>query len=456
MTSLSVSNQIKDCYYKSIAEHRNSKRIWLDNARLENLGFAHGTHIRISHDLQRQQVAIVPDQKAQKIVAGRRKNGAVKPIIDYMNRELAPAGSRIRVLMMPNLIIITLHHEDQARWDRELRLREVAAGRKVMTEGTLCAGIGVSTLAAHEALSQSGIISRVQWMIDIEQKYLDIAASNNSAVTPETQLICGALEEVETDLLSKVDFMSVSLPCTGFSPSGRSRNKLRFGEEHATAATAVFGFMQIVKHSNPAVIVSENVKEAKDSATYSLIKGELKRLGYELEEVILDGNDAGTLENRTRYFLIAVSKGLVSEFSFSSLVPQARIYERMGDIEDRVPEDEWRTFPYLEEKEKRDIAAGKGFRRQFFNNESKSIGCITRGYAKIRSTDPMWIREDGLQRPLTAKEHAKAKLIPVDLIKGVSKTLAHEGLGQSVLFPHVTMLVEQIASGVRNLAPSIH
>lgn len=69
----------------------------------------------------------------------------------------------------------------------------------------------------------------------------------------------------------------------------------------------------------------------------------------------------------------------------------------------------------------------------------------------VRSTEPFWKREDGLERLLTVAEHARVKLIPESLVSGLSDTIAHQGLGQSVLLPHVTGLVDCIAEGINKL-----
>ncbi|MNC80203.1 hypothetical protein D3C75_1329110 [compost metagenome] len=40
-----------------------------------------------------------------------------------------------------------------------------------------------------------------------------------------------------------------------------------------------------------------------------------------------------------------------------------------------------------------------------------------------------------MSRLLTPVEHARVKGIPLEVIEGESETTAHEGLGQSVIFP---------------------
>ena len=462
MTSMlnpSLLSRVKQYVYTQIAEHKNSKRVWLEGQKLAEAGFVKGAKITPIWDEVRCQLTFKLDENGSKTVSGRvnKNTGIVKPIIDMLDKSLAPVGTRLRVTVMHGLIICNLHHEEQNKWDREKRLMDIACGKKALKEGSLCTGIGVSTYAAHESLKKHGIVSELEWVVDVEQKYLEAAVQNNPAFTDDTQLVVGSIEEVEPELLSDVDFLSVSLPCTGFSLSGRAKLGLKFGEAHPEAATAVFGLMQMVKSKNPSIILSENVKQAKDSATYHLIISELERLGYIVKETILNGSDAGTIEDRERYFFVAVSSGVADFIDIDNLLPQARPFNTMADVQEEVPHEDsmWKSYDYLNEKAIRDKAAGKGFARQFINEQTTKLGCIGRHYAKARSTEPFWKRDDGMERLLTISEHARVKLIPEFLVNGLSATIAHQGLGQSVLLPHVSSLVDSIAQGIRQLGSSL-
>ena len=94
----------------------------------------------------------------------------------------------------------------------------------------------------------------------------------------------------------------------------------------------------------------------------------------------------------------------------------------------------WSPMTGLKTKHAHDEAEGKGFRLQIFDHDASSIGTVTKGYAKVRSTDPKICHQDkpDLLRQLTPAEHARAKSIPSQLADGLSETIAHEMLGQSV------------------------
>lgn len=81
-------------------------------------------------------------------------------------------------------------------------------------------------------------------------------------------------------------------------------------------------------------------------------------------------------------------------------------------------------------------AQGKGFAMQIVTAFDTKCPTITKGYAKVRSTDPKLQHPSNpdLLRQFTAAEHARIKGIPERLVSGLSATLAHELLGQSICY----------------------
>ncbi|MBN9365429.1 MAG: hypothetical protein J0H59_00175 [Comamonadaceae bacterium] len=88
-------------------------------------------------------------------------------------------------------------------------------------------------------------------------------------------------------------------------------------------------------------------------------------------------------------------------------------------------------------KQKRDLAKGSNFKMQIVTGDSTACPTITKGYAKVRSTDPKLraTHDPSLLRQFTLLEHARLKGIPESLIADLGLTLGHELLGQSVCWP---------------------
>lgn len=439
--------------YTNLKEHKGGKRLWLEGLRLSDAGFDKGCTYTVSFDVDNNCIDLVlaDGDSGTHVVAGRKRRGndTATPIIDLCNKNVVKTfnkGLRVRAEFFDGNIRITLHHEEKSRIAREERtMQHVAEGR--ITEGGMCTGIGVATHAVHAGLSSNGLKATVEWVIDIEGRYLQVACDNNDAITASTRLFEGSLEEIEPELLGFVDVAQISLPCTGHSKSGKSKNKIKNAEDHDTAATSLFGFINIINAVNPTIIVSENVVEAKDSTTYTLIRKELERRGYVIHERIMGRKEAGSLEDRNRYWFVAVSMGL-DNFDLNNLPQFKQTHNNLGDIMENVSDDDkmWSQNSYLKDKAIRDAKEGKGFaKRQLVTAETESVGTIGRHYNKRRSTEPFFVRDGGWERLFTTKEHAAVKGIPYSLVEGQLATVAHEGLGQSVLYNHALGLGQYIA-----------
>lgn len=426
--------------YLKISTHRNRKRLWVQGLRLAACGFVRGARYRIDYHIDNGTIDIVLDETGNRVVSGIEKNGRVDSIIDICNADLVRIvgdSERVRVDFDSGRLTVSIHHLVSKQVQRENTFREHVSNG-LITEGCVCAGIGVAAAGLKLGFEEAGIKTSVSWVVDRERKYLEIADRNNLSIS-DAKLFEASLEELEPHLLGYVDVCQVSLPCTGHSISGKSKNKIQIAEEH-TDASAVLGFMNILNHVNPAILVSENVKQARYSASYLLIKSMLALYGYSVHEIELDHVQAGSLEKRTRYWFVAVSSGL-PQIDLSAIPAFAREYDKLGDALEEVAHDDplWSENQYLKDKQLRDEAAGKGFaNRSLVTPESDHVLTIGRQYMKRRSTESVLTRPDidTKERLLTPVEHARVKGIPEGFIAGCSATVAHEGLGQSVLFNH--------------------
>lgn len=445
--------------YSKLTDHRGNKRLWLEGLRLAKNGFTKGEKYTAEFNKATAStpasIVLRLDEAGDRIVSGRRRKGQehYTPIIDICCPEVEQtvgSATRIRADFYQGVIEVTIHHEDKAKEDRETRTAENVQAGKV-TEGALCAGAGVASAALHEGLKLGGLESSVEWIVDRESKYLQVAIDNNPAITDDTRIFQASLEELEPELLGPVDILQVSLPCTGHSKAGKSKNAISQAEQHSTDATAAWGLMAAIRAVNPSIIVSENVTEAEDSGTYLMIKAELVRRGYNIHSRVLDETDAGTLEKRKRWWFVAVSAGL-DFIDLNWLQPLRRVHNKLGEVLEQVPADSktWADNQYLKDKAIKDKAAGKGFARQLVTADSKAVGTIGRHYNKRRSTEPFVLRADGKERLLTPAEHARVKGIDPAMVEGVNATTAHEALGQSILWGHAQIIGQHIADRLRD------
>lgn len=436
--------------YTAVKAHRSAKRIWLEGRRLVDAGFLPGATYSVHQDETTGNLTMVLDPEGDRIVSQRRRRNSdkVDPIIDLCRKDLAPAGTRIRVVFHLGKIEASLHHEDLKQEEREERLKENVKNNDVK-EGSMFFGIGVSAHATHHALKDAGIQSTMEWVVEKDGRYLQVAVDNNDAVSESTTLIEGSVEEVELEFVTPVDILSFSMPCNAHSKAGRAKLGVASGDEDPATLTALVGTLSGIRKANAAILTSENVVEARDSVVYEILKAELRRMGYVLFERTLDGEDAGTLEQRIRYYFVAVSAGLAEEFDFGGISRIPRIHATISDVLEPVPNDSkmWADNQYLKDKAIRDAEAGKGYAiRQLLNPTASRVGTIGKYYAKRRSTEPFLVREDGKERLFTLKEAAAMKRIPPHLVDGAGLVVGHEGLGQSVLYTHILQIMQPVVN----------
>ena len=416
--------------YTASKETSKGTRIWIEGEALTRSGFHPGTTINVTFDFDNEEILITEDPHSKRSVTNSTRNGKSRPIIDMQSKkveELFPAGTRVIVMYQKGLIQIRRNNELQAKDERESRLVSNLK-KRTLTTATMFVGGGISHEAIHTALADEGVTTKTAWLAECEVKYSESTLGNCLSITDDTTMLSGTVEEIEDMYYRKVDILSFSMPCAGFSKAGKVKHNLT-SEQHS--GTALFGVYSAIKFANPSIIISENVTEAQDSPIYTLLRCELERRGYKVFEQTLNADYTDSIENRNRYWLVAISHGVAPS---SLALDKVQASETpLNSVLQNVPEQEWKDHTYLKEKAIKDAEAGKGFaKRQLLSGIETRIGTIGRFYAKRRSTEPFIVRSDGMERLLTPIEHAAVKSIPSYLIKDISTTTAHEILGQSV------------------------
>lgn len=442
--------------------------VWLEGQKLAKGGIETGQVLYAHFDKSSRRVvasktgdADLNDVKAF-TVSRRRRNGKEYPLIELRAEELASLFEGVellRVAIKDGKITIRPHGQQQKVQSRlERLLSKVRNGEKLAT-GSLFHGGGVLDRALHEGFSEAGLYSSIRVAVEIESKYLDCSLNNNSMLWDDNSIaIESPIESVELSNAPQLDLVVAGIPCTGASISGRTKGKLSCAEEHSSAGALFVYFLNFVLATQPAIVLFENVPPYQKTASYMVIESVLLTAGYDIHTSVLNGNSLGALENRDRLVCVATTKGL--DFDFDRIEPVRVKEQTLSEIIDFYPQDsdKWKTYSYLADKEQRDIANGKGFKRQLLDGTNDSCGTIGRGYNKARSTEPFLVSPfgDGKSRLFSPAEHARAKGIPENLVNGVSDTTAHEILGQSVIFPVFQAVGKCIAAQVKEAVTIKH
>lgn len=426
-----------------ISTHRSGKRLWLEGQKLQREGYIPGTRYNI--EIKDSSLCLVVAENGDYIVSKRERNGRIAPIIDINNQEISAlfdGVETVRVLIRAGKIVVSAHHHHEDVVERLNRIVSKVEKGEPLDICSLFHGGGVLDKALHKGFSSAGLKTRLAVAVEIEQDYLDSSLRNNPELWDYNSLaIESPVECVDlTKRTLKADLLFAGIPCTGASRAGRSKNKLLHAESHESAGAMFFSFLRFVEALQPGIVVMENVPDYQNTASMAVIRSVLGTLGYSLQERVLDGKEFGALEARKRLCVVALTKGLEHLFDLEKVLPvEFSNGKFIKDILEDIPLDSerWKKYDYLALKEIRDLAAGKGFKRQLLSGDEEKCGTIARSYMKVRSTEPFLVhpQDKTLSRLFTPCEHARLKGIPEVVVDGLPETTAHEVLGQSIIFP---------------------
>lgn len=424
-----------------VGQSRGKSRVWIEGRKLERGGFSVGKRYDVK--VSEASISLTLSEDGRYIVSKRTRNGQTSPIIDLNGSVVSDSfevESLIRIVVSNDKITIRMHHSTELQNEREERLlRKLKAGES-LSVCSLCHGLGILDSAIDAGMTESGIKSVIAVAVEQEKKYLEGSLNNNPQLWDSNSCIIES--PIESVNLMKnptqVDTLIIGLPCTGFSRSGTSKLSLSCPEAHSKSGSLFFFMLSFIQVLNPSTVVIECVPEIFGSFSMIIIRSVLEGLRYSLSERILEGGEFGSLENRKRACIVAISNGIADGYDIKGIKPLRQKESCIQDILEDVPldSDRWKPFDYLVAKEIRDKAAGKGFARQIVTGKESQCGVITRGYFKCRSGDVYLSHptDKKLTRLFSTVEHARLKTIPENIIRGLSQSTSHEALGQSCIY----------------------
>lgn len=447
-------------FVKKVGNNKGAPRIWLEGLQTSRAGFSPGA--RYDVEVQGQTVVLSLNPDGSRVVSSKMVGERANPIIDLNSRELLAAFdgmASIRVAVKDGEIYLVPLASELKKQERFKRLREKLERGEPLAAGSLAHGGGILAHAVHTGLHNAGIETELKFANEIRPELLDHAAIHNDAWNDKTIPISSPVQEFAFDErglanLPKLEVLEMGLPCSGHSVAGLAKRGHGIPEAHPEVGHLVVSALIIINKTNPSCILFENVPGYESSASAAILRNQLRDLGYSVEERVLNGKEWGALENRDRWCMVAVTEGI--EFKFDQLMPPKSRPRQLGEILDPIPLDDpmWSPMEGLKAKQERDIAEGKGFRMQVYGKAAESIGTIGKGYNKNRSTEPKVQHPENpeLLRLLTPSEHSKAKEIPPHLVDGLSNTVAHEVLGQSIVYSPFRDVAHHIGNAINRFA----
>lgn len=457
-----------DVWIKNLGTHRGAPRLYLDAAQAVRAGFAPGERFEVRVDGQR--VILSKNVDGSRVVSSRKNGDERLPVIDINSKELLAAFEgmdSVRVVVGEDHVYLLPLASEIKKRERLERLTDKVMRGAPLAIGSLAHGGGILAHAIHQGLQDAGLKADLQFVNEVREDLIDHASRVNDAwavADPASgrkrtaALVVPMQEAVQDDwLMSQLPLLEVlemGLPCSGASKAGVAKRGLEKMEDHPGVGHLVYAALVILNKTQPAVVLLENVVDYKNTASAQILRAQLRDMGYDLQEAILEGKDFGVLEDRVRWCLVATTRGV--QFDFDQLAPTVRVVRMLGEVLDDVPPDDprWRTMKHLKDKRERDQAKGSNFKMQVIQPTDTKVGVLRKGYHKGGSTDPL------LQHPtdpdrlrlLTAAEHSRIKGVPPHLIEGLSQTQAHQLLGQGILYDPFRKVGERIGKRVTEAA----
>lgn len=445
--------------------NRNSvARIWLEGFKLEREGIRPSMSYSMRHDRETKSFVVVmkhgsvDDPHAIKSgTVSRRKvrgeEGKYLPLIEIASHEFKKAFSDypVRIVITGLTITISIARAAKDLMERILRFKNrIARGEPLRTISQFHGG-GVMDLAVHCGLAKHKIASYVRLAFELEPRYIDSSLRNNPELwRADSAIFEGSIENFNPTGCSvpQCEILIAGMPCTAHSLAGRAKKQPEHAEDDEKAGHMLIYFLMGALATNPVMILLENVKQLQTSPSMSIIRNVLRSRHYRLSEAVIHGNDFGSLEGRERLYMVAVSEGMPEP----NLAFVSGEKSRPASVEEILDEDDGEGYldmNYLLKKELRDQQKGSNFKAMLVEPTATSLPVMCKGYSKVRSGEPYLAHPDrtlrGVARKFTAKEHARIKTIPESLIDGLSETIAHEILGQSVIFEVVRCLMGHLA-----------
>lgn len=439
--------QPKDVWIKGIGKNKGRSRIYLDGIQAIRAGFSPGERFEV--DVQGQKVVIQKCADGSRTVASkkvsRKGEEAVIPVIDINSDKLLSVFEgmdSVRVVVTNEKVYLLPLASESRKVERLGRLVEKLKSGEPLDAGSLAHGGGVLAHAIHNGLKDAGIECNLRFANELREDLMIHAAQNNDAWNPQSAALSVPMQELAQDewLLSqlpKLDLLDMGLPCSGASRAGMTKNQLSKMEDHTEVGHLVYSALVLISKTNPSIVLLENVTSYKDTASAQILRHQFRDMGYETHEAILDGADFGCLEKRVRWCMVATTKGM--SFSFKDLHPKLKVVRTLGEVLDPsiTPDDEsYREVQYLKDKQERNASEGSSFKMQFVTEDSTTVPTLRKGYMKGGSTDPRLRHPTDLtkSRLLTSREHAAVKGVPPKLVEGLSESLAHQLLGQGIVY----------------------
>lgn len=447
-----------------LGTHRGAPRVWLQGSSPARGGFTPGARYRVTSQPGKTLLTLELAADGERMVSRKAKGDEVIPVIDINGRDILAMFEGLEavrvVVEIGKISILPIAAEVRAR-ERLKRLKDKLQRGRALVTGSTATGTGILDRAAHEGLLAAGVASELAFANEVREDCMEHAVQCNPVFSDRTLLATAPMQHLVIDdwimdQLPQLDVLHAGLPCSAASRAGRAKNKLkdRHPESHSAVGHLIVSFLALVSRTNPCVIVVENTPLYRDTASMDIMRNQLRDLGYDVHETVLDSREWNMPEHRQRFCMVALTRGI--EFDLGAIEkPQPQVATLANVLDDvAVNDPRWGTMSYLKDKRERDAAKGSNFKMFVVTPESTRVGAQTKHLWKRQSTGTFVQHptDPNLLRIPTVAEHARFKGVWTDMVDGVGLVFGHEMLGQSISVPPWCSVFKAIGQALKRFA----
>lgn len=304
-----------------------------------------------------------------------------------------------------------------------------------MKAADLFAGWSGFTIAAEQAGAR----------VVYAANHCPLAVEVHAANHPGTVHVCQDLRQADFTKLPAFDLLLASPACQGHSSASQPNRVPKHDADRATA----WAVIDCAEATLPKAIIVENVlRFRKEWTLYPIWKSALRALGYHLTELVITASRHGVPQRRTRLFIVATRRPAVNE-----LLPLHDAANRRAIEPAFAPCVEWDAGEWRPIDEASEDAQGRFYTaihnhgpRCFSQHVTNHPGVGLDEPLRTVTTKDQWCAlRDGLYRPLSPREYARAMGFPEDFrLPDVSRTDQVRGLGNAVSPPPARKLIERV------------
>lgn len=287
----------------------------------------------------------------------------------------------------------------------------------------------------------------------------------NAAITyrknfPQSYLLVEDIKQVQPIQVPKVEVMIAGFPCQAFSVAGYRKG---FRDERGNM---FFQLERIFLENKPQVIFLENVKNLlghDGGNTYHVIRGELEKAGYYVDERVFNACEYGNLpQNRERIYIVAFKdKRVFDNFKWPEKTALTKTLKDYIDFENKVDDKFYYTREkcgFYDELSKDMTNPDTVYQwRRVYVRENKNNLCptLTANMGTGGHNVPLVLTKFGI-RKLTPRECFNLQGYPSDykLPEDMSQTHLYKQAGNSVVIPVIQRIAENIKVAVETVENS--